>query len=121
MAITVLPTSRVVLSSTFSTRMIPNNAVIVKRDLTPEHAVSMCRMVESEDSCAFENRINPLHTSTAELGKLLCSTPAEGGFVELGLGDTMVIIFPSKASRDATEFDVKMLEECDFQVVQRIG
>ena len=104
----------VYLSSTFTSRMLPGSMLVFKRDIELDEARKIITYAENSPSVSFVNAVNPVHTSTAVLTEGLTDQPASGGFVSLKVDDTVIVIYPSKASRDATEYQLNNLEECKF-------
>jgi hypothetical protein len=119
--ILVAQTNRVVLSSAFSNRMLTDpKALSIKIDITMEDAKALVSLAERADNIAFENAINPRHESTCALAQGLTKSEPTGAMVSLNDGDVVVVMQPSAASRNDTEFDLKHFEECSFQAVQQI-
>lgn len=115
------PTSRIVLSSAFSNRMLTDtNALVYKSSVSVEEAKALVALAESTSNIAFENAINPRHESTVALAQGLTSSECKGVNVALKDGDVVVIIQPSASSRNDTEFVVEHFHECIFQVIQQI-
>ena len=115
------PTSRIILSSAFSNRMlVDENALIHKSNISVEDAKALIALAESASNITFENAINPRHSSTVALAQGLTKSECLGLNVSLSDGDVVVIIQPSASSRNDTEFVVQHFEECIFQVVQQI-
>ncbi len=112
------PTNRIVLSSAFTNRMIEGEGFAHFQDLTADQAKEVIALAEEKG--VLENAINPAHPSTAALAKGLTTTECKGGFVTLKDWDAVVVMLPSTASRNATEFDLKLFEECQFTLVQRV-
>ncbi len=113
-------TSRIVLSSAFSNRMLPENALVIKKDIDVETAKSVISLAERADNIAFENALNPRHESTCVLAQGLTKSTPTGAMVSLNDGDVVVVMQPSSASRNDTEFNVEHFEACIFQVIQQI-
>ena len=111
-------TTRIILSSAFTNRMIGGEGLVHFQDLTVTEAKDIISFAEAEG--VLENAINPRHESTAALAQGLTKTECKGGFVKLNEGDVVVIMLPSVASRDATEFDLKLFEECQFTLAQSV-
>jgi len=114
----VVPVNNVYLSSAFTNRVKPGNAVFVKKELTVEEAKALCALFEKAANVKFINAINPRHESTAALAQGLTSLPCQQMFINALVGDVIIIMQPAPASRDATEFDLKHFEECVFELVQ---
>ena len=115
------PTTRVILSSAFSNRMLTDtNALCHKTDISVEDAKALVALAESASNIAFENAINPRHESTVALAQGLTKSECMGHNVSLNDGDVVVIIQPSASSRNDTEFVVEHFNECIFQVIQQI-
>ena len=114
-------TSRIILSSAFSNRMLTDeNALVHKSSISVEDAKALVALAESASNIAFENAINPRHESTVALAQGLTASECVGGNVSLNDGDAVVIIQPSASSRNDTEFVVEHFNECIFQVIQQI-
>ena len=115
------PTGRLILSSAFSDRMLSDGvAAVFKVDIDSETAQQLMEAVKNDHSITFENRLNPRHESTCILAQGLTDQPPLGGFVELKDGDTVLLIQPHTASRDATEFDLNSFALCRFKIIQQI-
>ena len=115
------PTERVVLSSAFSNRMlVEDDALVYKSNLTVQEARDLVRLAEGATSITFENALNPRHESTCILAQGLTQSIPTGAMVSLKETDVVIVMQPSAASRDATEFVVKHFEACIFQVLQRL-
>ena len=112
------PTTRVILSSAFSNRMLAENALVHKIDLDVDQAKAIISLAEMASNITFENAINPRHESTVALAQGLTKSECVGGNVSLNDGDVVVIIQPSASSRNDTEFEVEHFNECIFQVLQ---
>lgn len=117
-SILIAPTSRVVLSSAFSNRMLKAEALCHKIDIDVDQAKALVGLAEMASNISFENAINPRHESTCALAQGLTKSECKGGFVTLSEGDVVVVMQPSSNSRDAVEFDLKHFEECKFEVLQ---
>lgn len=116
----IVPTNRIILSSAFSNRMLIGEALVVKKDLSIEEAKEIVTQAESDSAVTFLNAINPRHKSTCALAKGLTHTECTGEMVTLEDGDVVVIMQPSAASRNDTEFNLAHFEECIFQLIQQI-
>ena len=114
------PFKRVIISSTFTQRMTTDESLFHKRPLNIEETKSLIKIAKRGANIELINAVNPLHTSTAVLASGLTDQECQGGFVSMEEGDVVVVIQPQKASRDATEFTLKNLEECKFDLVQRL-
>ena len=114
-------TSRIILSSAFSNRMLTDeNALVHKSSISVEDAKALVSLAESASNITFENAINPRHESTVALAQGLTKSECVGGNVSLSDGDVVVIIQPSASSRNDTEFVVEHFNECIFQVIQQL-
>ena len=114
-------TSRIILSSAFSNRMLTDeNALVHKSSVSVEDAKALVSLAESASNITFENAINPRHESTVALAQGLTKSECVGGNVSLSDGDVVVIIQPSASSRNDTEFVVEHFNECIFQVIQQL-
>ena len=114
-------TSRIILSSAFSNRMLTDeNALVHKSSVSVEDAKALVSLAESASNITFENGINPRHESTVALAQGLTKSECVGGNVSLSDGDVVVIIQPSASSRNDTEFVVEHFNECIFQVIQQL-
>ncbi len=116
----ITPTTRIILSSAFSNRMLIDEALCHKVNITVEDAKALVGLAESASNITFENVINPRHESTVALAQGLTKSECVGGNVSLNDGDVVVIIQPSASSRNDTEFVVEHFKECLFQVIQQI-
>lgn len=116
----IVAKNRVILSSAFSNRMLENDALIVKTDISVEQAKAIVSQAEANSETKFLNVINPRHGSTCALAKGLTQSECTGEMVTLEDGDAVVIIQPSASSRNDTEFVVEHFEECIFQLIQQI-
>jgi len=114
------PTTRVILSSAFSNRMLNNEGLVHKIDLDVDQAKAIISLAEMASNISFENAINPRHESTCALAQGLTKSECMGGFVSLNDGDVVVVMQPSSNSRDAVEFDLKHFNECKFELLQRL-
>ena len=115
------PTTRVILSSAFSNRMLKaENALVHKIDINVDQAKALVGLAEIASNIQFENAINPRHESTCALALGLTKSECKGGFVALEDGDCVVVMQPSSNSRDAVEFDLKHFNECKFELLQRL-
>ena len=114
------PTSRIILSSAFSNRMLTDESLCHKIDLDVEQAKAIISLAEMASNISFENAINPRHESTCALAQGLTKSECKGGFVSLNEGDVVVVMQPSSNSRDAVEFDLKHFNECKFELLQRL-
>ena len=119
-SIILVPTSRIILSSAFSNRMLTDEALCHKIDLDVEQAKALVSLAERAENISFENAINPRHESTCALAQGLTKSECKGGFVSLNEGDCVVVMQPSTNSRDAVEFDLKHFNECKFEFLQRL-
>ena len=113
-------TDRIILSSAFSNRMLPENALVIKKDIDVETAKSVVSLAETASNITFENALNPRHESTCVLAQGLTKSEPTGAMVSLSDGDVVVVMQPSAASRNDTEFNVEHFEACIFQVIQQI-
>ena len=113
-------TSRIILSSAFSNRMLNNEGLVHKIDLDVEQAKALVSLAESASNITFENAINPRHESTAALAQGLTKSECMGGFVSLNEGDCVVVMQPSASSRNDTEFSLEHFNECKFELLQRL-
>lgn len=118
--ILVAATNRIVLSSAFSNRMVGGSGLVHKTDLDVEQAKAIISLAETADNISFENAINPRHESTVALAQGLTKSECKGGFVSLDEGDVVVVMQPSAASRNDTEFNLKHFQECKFELLQRL-
>ena len=119
--ILVTTTNRIVLSSAFSNRMLTDpKALSIKIDITAEDAKALVSLAEGASNIEFLNAINPRHESTCVLAQGLTKSAPTGAMVSLKAGDVVVVIQPSAASRNDTEFLVEHFNECIFQIVQQI-
>ena len=117
----LIPTGRIYLSSAFSDRMLGDGrACAYKRDIDSETAKQIIEEVTNDPYLTFENRLNPRHESTCTLAQGLTDQPPLGGFIKLKDGDTVILIQPQAASRDATEFDLENFNQCAFKVIQQV-
>ena len=116
----VAPTSRIILSSAFSNRMLNKEGLVHKIDLDVEQAKAIISLAETASNITFENAINPRHESTAALAQGLTSSECKGGFVSLNDGDCVVVMQPSASSRNDTEFNLEHFNECKFELLQRL-
>lgn len=114
------PTSRIILSSAFSNRMLKAEGLVHKIDIDVEDAKALVGLAERASNISFENAINPRHESTCALAQGLTKSECKGGFVTLSEGDVVVVMQPSSNSRDAVEFDLKHFNECKFELLQRL-
>jgi hypothetical protein len=115
------PTSRIILSSAFSNRMLTDeNALVHKSSVSVEEAKALVALAESASNIQFVNAINPRHESTVALAEGLTKSECVGVNVSLSDGDVVVIIQPSASSRNDTEFVVEHFNECIFQVIQQL-
>ena len=115
-----VPTTRIILSSTFSNRMLNDTSVVIKKDITVEEAKAIVSQAESDSAVAFLNAINPRHGSTVALAQGLTLSKCTGAMVSLQDGDVVVVMQPSASSRNDTEFVVEHFNECIFQLLQQI-
>jgi hypothetical protein len=114
-------TGRIILSSAFSNRMLNGDvALVYKSDITVDDAKALVSLAESANDITFENTLNPRHTSTCILAQGLTQSTPTGAMISLDEGDVVVVMQPSSASRDDTEFDVRHFEACDFMLLQRL-
>jgi hypothetical protein len=120
MSVAIFATSRIILSSAFSNRMIGGAGLVHKVDLTVDEAKEMIALAESSSKIAFENAINPRHESTAALAQGLTKSECMGGFVSLNDFDVVVVMQPSASSRNDTEFNLEHFNECKFELLQRL-
>ena len=95
-------TSRIILSSAFSNRMLTDEALCHKSDLDVEDAKAIISLAEMASNITFENAINPRHESTVALAQGLTKSECKGGFVSLSEGDVVVVMQPSVSSRNDT-------------------
>jgi hypothetical protein len=95
-------------------------ACAYKRDIDCETAKQIIEEVTNDPYLTFENRLNPRHESTCILAQGLTDQPPLGGFIKLKDGDTVLLIQPHAASRDATEFDLDSFKQCAFKVIQQV-
>lgn len=116
----VVPTTRVILSSAFSNRMLTDEALVHKIDLDVEQAKALIALAEMASNITFENAINPRHESTCALAQGLTKSECKGGFVSLNEGDVVVVMQPSASSRNDTEFNLEHFNECKFELLQRL-
>jgi hypothetical protein len=114
------PTSRIILSSAFSNRMLIDETLCHKVNINVDQAKAIISLAEMASNITFENAINPRHESTVALAQGLTKSECVGGNVSLSDGDVVVIIQPSASSRNDTEFVVEHFNECIFQVIQQI-
>jgi hypothetical protein len=114
------PTSRIILSSAFSNRMLIDEALCHKVNIDVDQAKAIVSLAEMGSNITFSNAINPRHESTVALAQGLTKSECVGGNVSLSDGDVVVIIQPSASSRNDTEFVVEHFKECIFQVIQQI-
>ena len=114
------PTERVVLSSAFSNRMLVEDALVYKIDISVEEAKALVSRAESARDITFQNALNPRHESTCILAQGLTQAIPTGAMVSLKERDVVIVMQPSAASRDDTEFVVKHFEACIFHVLQRL-
>ena len=112
--------NRVFLSSAFTQRMTTDESLFHKRSITLDDAKSLISLAEIASNIEFTNAVNPHHTSTAVLTSGLTNQECQGGFLSLVDGDVVVVIQPQTASRNATEFELKNFQECQFDLVQRL-
>jgi hypothetical protein len=123
MNISDFPTSfnRVVLSSAFSNRMlVDDQALAWKKNVSLTDAKALVSIAELSSNIAFENALNPRHESTCILAEGLTKSTPTGAMVSLNVGDVVVVMQPTDASRNDTEFNVEHFEACIFQVIQQI-
>ena len=113
-------TTRIILSSAFSNRMLTNEALCHKIDIDVDQARALISLAEMASNISFENAINPRHESTCALAQGLTKRECKGGFVSLNEGDVVVIIQPSASSRNDTEFNLEHFKECKFELLQRL-
>ena len=113
-----LPVGDVYLSSAFTNRLALGDNVVIKKALTAREAFALCSIFSTAANVKFINAINPNHTSTAVLAQGLTDVPCEQMFISANIGDVIIIMIPSAASRNATEFEVDNFNECIFEVVQ---
>ena len=114
------PTTRVILSSAFSNRMLVGEALVHKADITVDEAKAIVAFAESTNVISFENALNPRHESTCVLAQGLTRSTPTGAMVSLAEGDVVVVMQPSAASRNDTEFVLEHFRECHFQLLQRL-
>ena len=114
------PTTRIVLSSAFSNRMLIDEALCHKVNIDVDQAKAIISLAEMASNITFSNAINPRHESTVALALGLTKSECKGGFVSLSDGDVVVVMQPSNNSRDAVEFNLKHFEECKFELLQRL-
>lgn len=114
------PIRRVILSSAFSNRMLNNEALCHKIDITVDDAKALVSLAERADNIGFENALNPRHKSTCVLAQGLTKSEPTGAMVSLQDGDCVVVMQPSASSRNDTEFNLEHFEECIFQLIQQI-
>lgn len=114
------PVGRVILSSAFSNRMLNNEALCHKIDITVEDAKALINIAEMSSNVEFLNALNPRHESTCVLAKGLTDSAPTGAMVSLNVGDLVIVMQPSAASRNDTEFNVGHFEACIFQAIQRL-
>lgn len=114
------PTTRIVLSSAFSNRMLNNEGLVHKLDLDVDQAKAIISLAEMASNISFENAINPRHESTCALAQGLTKSECKGGFVSLNEGDVVVVMQPSASSRNDTEFNLEHFNECKFELLQRL-
>ena len=114
------PTSRIILSSAFSNRMLTDESLCHKIDLDVEQAKAIISLAEMASNISFENAINPRHESTCALAQGLTKSECVGGFVSLNEGDCVVVMQPSASSRNDTEFNLEHFKECKFEFLQRL-
>lgn len=120
MSVAIFATTRIVLSSAFSNRMIGGAGLVHKVDITVDEAKEFIAAAESDPKIAFENAINPRHESTAALAQGLTKSECMGGFVSLNDFDVVVVMQPSASSRNDTEFNLEHFNECKFEILQRL-
>lgn len=113
-------TSRIILSSAFSNRMLADTALVHKVNIDVDQAKAIVSLAEMASNICFENAINPRHESTVALAQGLTKSECVGGNVSLNDGDVVVIIQPSASSRNDTEFEVEHFNECKFEILQRL-
>jgi len=119
-SILIAPTSRIVLSSAFSNRMLKAEGLVHKIDLDVDQAKALVSLAEMASNIQFSNAINPRHESTVALAQGLTKSECKGGFVSLNEGDVVVVMQPSASSRNDTEFNLEHFNECKFEVLQRL-
>lgn len=113
-------TTRIILSSAFSNRMLNDEALCHKVNLDVDQAKAIVSLAEMASNISFENAINPRHESTCALAQGLTKSECVGGFVSLNDGDVVVVMQPSASSRNDTEFNLEHFNECKFELLQRI-
>lgn len=115
------PFNRVILSSAFSNRMlVDDQALAWKKNVSVEDAKALVSIAERSSNIQFENALNPRHTSTCILAQGLTESDPTGAMVSLNVGDVVVVMQPTDASRNDTEFNVEKFEACIFQVIQQV-
>ena len=95
-------TSRIILSSAFSNRMLTDENALVHKSVLCRGRKGTRKLAESASNITFENAINPRHESTVALAQGLTKSECVGGNVSLSDGDVVVIIQPSASSRNDT-------------------
>lgn len=110
-------TPRLILSSTFTNRMVENGLVRFKEiDLSAATAL----IEEAAAKGALVNGVNPAHGSTAILAEGVAKTPCLGGFLSMGVRDVVVVMTPHPASRNATEFNLTDLNMVKWSLAERL-
>ena len=108
---------RLLLSSTFTNRMVENGVVKFKEiDLPTATAL----IEEAAANGTLVNGVNPAHGSTALLAEGVAKTPCLGGFLSMNVGDVVVVMTPHAASRNATEFTLHDLNMVKWSLAERL-
>lgn len=110
-------TPRLLLSSTFTNRMVENGLVRFK-EINLDLALAL--IDEAAANGSLVNGVNPAHGSTAILAEGVAKTPCLGGFLSMNVGDKVVVMTPHAASRNATEFTLSDLSMVKWSLAERL-